>query len=74
MAANDEQPPELHQPELPQADPTFSGGGQLAIPNLLKTADGMSDSSFLNSLLPYAAKSSPMTKASADISQEKAPQ
>jgi hypothetical protein len=67
----DEPLPRMPQlPQAQQAEPGFTGGGQLTIPNLLKTSDGMSDSSFLNTLMPYAAKSSPITRASQDISQE----
>lgn len=59
------QPQEVHQ-----VDPSFSPVGSLQIPNAVKTADGMSDSTFLNTLVPLASKASPMTRASADAAQE----
>lgn len=76
MPVNEQQQPLSHaatiMPQVQQAERTFSGGGQLAIPNLIKSSDGQSDSSFLASLVPLASAGSPMNRASADVSQQKA--
>jgi hypothetical protein len=50
-------------PEVQQADPSFHATGSLLIPNSMSTINGVSASSFLNQLLPYASKASPMTIA-----------
>jgi hypothetical protein len=55
-----------------QANPSFVSSSQLTIPNAIKSSDGMSDSTFLASLVPLASAGSPMNRASQNVSQEKA--
>lgn len=80
MAAIDEQQqPDSHyaatvMPQLPQAqqaERTFSPVGSLEIPNAIKPVNGMSESSWMASIVPLAAKASPMTRVSADEAQQK---
>jgi hypothetical protein len=46
-----------------QADPAFAPSGPLQIPNMIKTANAMSSQTYMATMLPYASKSSPMSKA-----------
>jgi hypothetical protein len=76
MPDNDEQPDNhyaasvIPRPQaVQQANPSFVSASQLTIPNAIKSGDGMSDSSFLASLVPLASASSPMNRASQDVAQ-----
>ena len=46
-----------------QATKEFTPSGALMIPNAIRPPNGMSDRSFLQAILPYAAKVSPISKA-----------
>jgi len=77
MATSEPMPPDTRiatiMPDLPpvqQAQRAYSPSGSLQIPNAIATINGMSAKSFMQQLLPYADKTSPMTKASAEESQE----
>ena len=48
---------------LRQGKPFDPSGSSLTIPNAIATSDGHSAQDFLNKLLPYANKVSPMTTA-----------
>lgn len=60
-------------PQPQQADPGFQASGSLQIPNAIKPANGMSDSSFLNTLLPYASTSSPIMQAQQQMAKQEQP-
>jgi hypothetical protein len=52
-----------------QVNPAFDASGSvLQIPNAIRTPNAMSARTFLNTLIPYAAHSSPMFKAQAEES------
>jgi hypothetical protein len=57
-------------PQVQQADPTFQGGSSLMIPNEIKPVNGVSDRSYLQSMMPAIAKDSPFQKAQAGEQQE----
>lgn len=51
-------------PRVQQANPEFNASASaLMIPNSMRTINGVSDSSYMNQMLPYANKNSPMAKA-----------
>ena len=52
-------------------DPTVS---TLLIPNQLKPVNGVSDATFLNQLLPYASRISPITRAQQQMQREGKPE
>ncbi len=52
-------------------DPTVS---TLLIPNQLQPVNGVSDATFLNQLLPYASRISPITRAQQQVQQEGQPE
>lgn len=57
-------------PQVSQVNPAFDATGSvLQIPNAIRTANAMSARTFLNTLIPYAARSSPMFKAQAEEAQ-----
>jgi hypothetical protein len=57
-------------PQVQQADPTFQGGSSLMIPNTVRPVNGVSDRSYLQSMMPAISKNSPFTRAQADEQQE----
>ena len=54
-------------PQVPQAERGFHAAGSLEIPNSQSTINGVSASSFLNQVLPYANKASTMTIAEQQV-------
>jgi hypothetical protein len=52
-------------PQVTQVDAAFAASGPLQIPNLIKSANAVSAQTYLAQVIPYAARSSPMTKAQA---------
>jgi len=55
---------------LPQVDPAFDAtGSTLMIPDAIKSANAVSARTYLNQVIPYAAKASPMTRAQTEEGQ-----
>jgi hypothetical protein len=47
----------------------FAGSGVLQVPNMVAPVNGVSDSSYLNSMMPAMSKGSPFERAQAGVAQ-----
>lgn len=63
----DDNHPATVMPQVQQAERGFHATGSLEIPNSQATINGVSASSFLNQVLPYANKASSMTIAEQQV-------
>lgn len=71
-SADDEHYPATVMPQVQQAERGFHATGSLEIPNSQATINGVSASSFLNQVLPYANKASSMTVAEQQVAANSA--